>query len=306
MSCSVRVPRQSGRSSYRSRSANPRAKVPKTDSCRSSTRNRPSRRCAKSAPRWANTNSRCTERGVCSSPASTCSATRSGTAAGKRHGSGVGVGRQGPIGSGPDRGAGAAVPTTDRGTASTVRAGDRHSLSCGGRLVVAARAVPDVELDRLDGELHQAGRGKEAEDQLQGVVLGDAGVDGLLAAEAGGELQGLAAVLAEGAEGAHQEVAVGDRLAALERSVPGGEHREVVLVELGDRLRVVDLELGVGDLVDPGAHRLAEELATGLAADRIGYGADRVAWIYEAEGHEVIRNLEGVVDGKIARGGRRF
>src|SRR6185437_5925230 len=98
----------------------------------------------------------------------------------------------------------------------------------------------------------------------------------LLAAEAGGELEGLATVLAEGAEGAHQEVAVGDRLADLEGPVPGGEHREIVLVELRDRLRVVDLELGVGDLVDPGAHRLAEELAAGLTADRVGYGANRI------------------------------
>ena len=78
---------------------------------------------------------------------------------------------------------------------------------------------------------------------------------------------------------------MGTGVADLERAVPGGEHREVVLVELGDRLRVVDLELGVGDLVDPGAHRLAEELATGLAADRVGDGADGIGWIDEAEGH---------------------
>ena len=38
------------------------------------------------------------------------------------------------------------------------------------RLVVGAGAVPDVELDRLDGELHQARRGEQAEDQLEGVA----------------------------------------------------------------------------------------------------------------------------------------
>jgi hypothetical protein len=77
------------------------------------------------------------------------------------------------------------------------------------------------------------------------------------------------------------------RLADLERAVPGGEHREVVLVELGQRFRVVDLELAVGDLVDPAADGLAEQLAAGLAADRVGDRADRVGWVYETEGHAV-------------------
>ncbi len=154
-------------------------------------------------------------------------------------------------------------------------------------LVVGAGPVPDVELDRLDGEFHQARWRQQAEDQLQGVLLGDAGVHRLLAAEARGQLHRLAAVLAEGAEGSHQEVAVGDRLADLERAVPGGEHREVVLVELGERLRVVRLQLVVGDLVDPGPHRLAEQLPAGLAADRVGDRPDRVSWVYETESHRL-------------------
>src|SRR3954447_25462151 len=156
-------------------------------------------------------------------------------------------------------------------------------------LVVATRAVPDVELQGLGGELHQAGWAEEVEDKLQGVLLGDAGVDRLLAAEAGGELEGLAAVFAEGVEGAHEEVAVGDRLADLERAVPGGEHREVVFVELGDRLRVVDFELVVGDLVHPGARRLPEELAASLSTDGVGDGPDGVGWVYKAEGHQLPR-----------------
>jgi pimeloyl-ACP methyl ester carboxylesterase len=154
-------------------------------------------------------------------------------------------------------------------------------------LVVRAGAVPDVEVDGLDRELHQARSGEEVEDELEGVVFGDAGVDGLLAAEAGGQLERLAAVLAERAEGAHEEVAVGDRLTELQRAVPGGKHREVVLVELRERFRVVGLELVVGDLVDPGADRLAEQLATRLAADRVGDCADRVGGVYEAEGHSM-------------------
>jgi len=37
-----------------------------------------------------------------------------------------------------------------------------------------------------------------------------------------------------------------------------------VLVELGDGLGVVLVELAVGDLIDPGTDRLSEELAAGL------------------------------------------
>jgi hypothetical protein len=39
----------------------------------------------------------------------------------------------------------------------------------------------------------------------------------------------------------------------------------------------------LGDLVHPGAHRLAEQLALRLAAYRVGDSPDRVGWIYKAE-----------------------
>ena len=117
-------------------------------------------------------------------------------------------------------------------------------------------------------------------------------VDGLLAAEAGGELEGLAAIVAERAEGTHEEVAVGDRVTDLERAVPGGEHREVVLVELGQGLGIVSFELVVRDLIDPGSHRLAEQLATGLTTDRVRDRTDSVGGIHEAESHREM-NLEG-------------
>ena len=61
-------------------------------------------------------------------------------------------------------------------------------------------------------------------------------VERLLAAEAGGDLQRLAPVVAERREDVDEEVAVRDRLADLQRGVPGGEHRQVVLVEVGDGL----------------------------------------------------------------------
>ncbi len=69
----------------------------------------------------------------------------------------------------------------------------------------------------------------------------------------------------------------------LHRRVPSGEHRDVVVVELGDGPCVVRLELVLGDLVDPRTHGFSEELAARLAPDRVGDGADCVGWIDEAE-----------------------
>ena len=63
---------------------------------------------------------------------------------------------------------------------------------------------------------------------------------------------------------------------------------------------VVGLELVVGNLVDPGADGLAEELATGLAADRVSYYADGISWIDEAEGHAP--KIEAAPDVKTAQG----
>ena len=74
-------------------------------------------------------------------------------------------------------------------------------------------------------------------------------------------------------------------LADLERRVPRGEHREIVVVELLDGLRVVDLQLVVGDLVDPGAHDLAEQLTARFAPDALGDDPDRFLWLDEAERH---------------------
>ena len=116
-------------------------------------------------------------------------------------------------------------------------------------------------------------------------LLAHAGLEGLLAAEARGDLQRLAAVLAQRREHVDQELLVGDRVSDLERRVPRGQQREVVLVEVGDGLRVVGLELGLGDLVDPRLDDLAEDLATRLPADRLGDDPDGVLRLDEAEWH---------------------
>ena len=82
-----------------------------------------------------------------------------------------------------------------------------------------------------------------------------------------------------------QELLVGDRHADLQRGVPRGEHRQVVLVEVGDRLGVVRRELLLRDLVHPRAHQLAEQLPARLAADGLGDHADGVLRLDEAERH---------------------
>ena len=85
--------------------------------------------------------------------------------------------------------------------------------------------------------------------------------------------------------GADQEVSVGDRLADLERCVPGGKHGEVVLVERADRFGVVDRQLRVGKRVDPRVDDLRHELTTGLSTDAVGDYPDRVLRFDEAKGH---------------------
>src|SRR4051794_2594065 len=92
-------------------------------------------------------------------------------------------------------------------------------------------------------------------------------------------------MLPETGERLHEELLVRHGLADLHRSVPRGEHRQVVVVELVDRLRVVRLELVVGNLVDPGADYLTKELAARLAADGLGHYANRFLRLDEAEGH---------------------
>ena len=66
-----------------------------------------------------------------------------------------------------------------------------------------------------------------------------------------------------------------------------------MLVEIGERLGVVRLELGLGDLVDPRPHHLAEDLTARLAPHRLGDHADGVLRFDEAEGHQIAPWLAG-------------
>ena len=134
--------------------------------------------------------------------------------------------------------------------------GRRQAKLCG-RLIVGAEAVPAIELHGLRGELQQPGGREPRQHGVERLLLADPGLEGVLPLEPRGDPQRLAPVLAEAAEGAEEELLVGDRLADLELGVPGREDGQVVVVELFHGLGVVDQQLVVGDLVDPRTHDLA-------------------------------------------------
>src|SRR4051812_39925703 len=64
-------------------------------------------------------------------------------------------------------------------------------------LVIAAEAVPHVQLNALGRELDRPLVRQSREHGVERLVLGDPGLEGLLAAEARGDLQRLAPILAE-------------------------------------------------------------------------------------------------------------
>src|SRR4051794_26848433 len=154
------------------------------------------------------------------------------------------------------------------------------------RLVVRTEAVPAVELEGFCCQLGLALCGQPRHDGVDDCVAGGfLAREGVVAAEAGCDLQRLAPVLAQSGERLQQELLVGDRVAYVQCRVPGGKHREVVLVEVLDGLRVVHGQLVVGDLVDPRMHDLAQQLPTGLTTDRLGDYSDGLLGFDEAERH---------------------
>ena len=82
------------------------------------------------------------------------------------------------------------------------------------------------------------------------------------------------------------------------RGVPGGEQRQVVLVEVCDRLGVVGLEVALGDLIDPRPHHLAENLSARFAPDGVCDHPDGVLRLNEAQRHG--QNLGTAPDGATA------
>src|SRR6185437_2755169 len=78
-------------------------------------------------------------------------------------------------------------------------------LPRGSGSVIRAEPVPLIQRDALRGELDRALAGKVAQDRVERLVFGDSCLEGLLALEAGGDLQGLAAVLAEAREDTNEK-----------------------------------------------------------------------------------------------------
>src|ERR1700689_2784936 len=78
--------------------------------------------------------------------------------------------------------------------------------------VIAAETVPQIQLDALVGQLDGPLAREAGEHRVERLVLGDARLEGFLAAEARSDLQRLAAVIAEAREDPLEEGGVGDRL----------------------------------------------------------------------------------------------
>src|ERR1700683_1454335 len=154
-----------------------------------------------------------------------------------------------------------------------------------GVLVIAAQAVPHVQLYALRRELRGPLSRQSRQDCIERLVLSHAGLEGLLAAEARRDLQRLAPVIAETWKHPDEKLGVGNRLPDLQRGVPGGDQMQILLIEVGYRLGVVDRQFLVGNVVDPCTHHLAHELATCLTADRLGDHTDRILWLDEAKRH---------------------
>src|SRR5205823_6044983 len=152
-------------------------------------------------------------------------------------------------------------------------------------LIVAAEAIPHIQLYALVRELDRALVRQAREDGGERLLLSHSGLEGLLAPEASRDLQGLTAVVAEAREHPHEELRVGNRLTNLERGVPCGQQMQVVLVEVSDRLRVVGRQFLIGDVINPGAYDLPDELPARLAPDRLGDDADGILRLNEAEWH---------------------
>jgi hypothetical protein len=70
---------------------------------------------------------------------------------------------------------------------------------------------------------------------------------------------------------------------------------QIVLVEVGDRLGVVQRQLLLWDVIDPGANDLTDELPAGLSTHGLGYDSNRILRFDEAERHRGSLALEDLL-----------
>ena len=154
-----------------------------------------------------------------------------------------------------------------------------------GWLVLDPEAVPAVQLQALARQRRAPFAREPRQNRVEGLLLADTGLEGLLAAEPGGDLQRFPAVIAQRWEHVDEKFLVGQRVAHLQRHVPGRQQRQVVFVEVGDRLGVMRPELGLRNLIHPCAHHLTEDLATRFTTNRVGDHPDGILRFDEAQGH---------------------
>src|SRR5687768_18327504 len=86
--------------------------------------------------------------------------------------------------------------------------------------------------------------------------------------------------------------------------MPGGQHREIIVIEVVHRLRVVDHQLVVWNLVHPRGHHLTEELQASLTSNRLGNDANGLLGLDEAQWHGA--KVGGAPDGMAHRPTPRY
>src|SRR5205807_5727108 len=93
------------------------------------------------------------------------------------------------------------------------------------------------------GELDAAVLREPWQHRVERLLLPNAGIKRLLAAKPRRDLQRLASVLAKRRKDVDQELLVWQRVTNLQRGMPRREHRQIVVIEIGDGLGVVRVEL---------------------------------------------------------------
>src|SRR4051812_41325321 len=122
----------------------------------------------------------------------------------------------------------AAANSSDKGrrinrSAATIPFSPPIRWSIWDRSVVGAEPVPAIQLEGLGGQFRLALCRQPRHDGVDdGVAAGLLAREGVVASEARGDLQRLAAVVAQARECLQQELLVGDGLTDIQRCMPGG------------------------------------------------------------------------------------
>jgi hypothetical protein len=171
-------------------------------------------------------------------------------------------------------------------------AGCLRSARPAAALVVRAEPVPEIQLEALVRELRAALAREVRQDGLHRLLLGTP----LSNASSPRKPAAIFSASRRFSPSDGKTLTRKSRLAigwpTSSEACHAASIEQVVLVQVGDRLGVVRIQVVLGDLVDPRANHLAKQLPPCLAADGFGDDADRVLGFDEAERHRVLPVLD--------------